>query len=440
MQNRTREKANKVFAGLLSIQLLAGSLLVFGGVLAGFAPAYSQPLSLPAEEAMDEDMAESDADINAAAAHLSPSAAAAADPEQTAFTLKAPGSLGKIGLSLPDAGFETGDGKMLKGSVTAEGGRSPLLYGSVQTIPKGTKVDLTLQVHLNSELSQKGQEVFARISRDVMGEDGSKVVLPGKWVAHGFVTRVDKQKRNGRDGFVDVKFDRIISPDGEYEVPFETAFSTKDNELKSAAKVVLRDTKFASIGALGGSIMSVQMTGLPVAISTYGISVGIGAGIGATYGLACAVARKGKICSVYPGDHVQLKLSEPLTLPGFNPLTLESARTRGHLDGLSLRVTNFKFEKDPISEDKRGRLLRVWVTASNKSKREVNLRNLRVVSDMDDIYAPHLSAAGMRFKHLAAGTSSSMIVPFSVDAKNHKYFLVLLKDVEGTELGRTPIN
>lgn len=338
---------------------------------------------------------------------------------------------------------ETFQGKpLLKGRVSTlpENNGSPLLSGSLQMVPKGTSVDLTLQCHLNSELSQKGQEVFARISRDVIAADGSKVVLPGKWVAHGFVTRVDRQKHNGRDGFVEVKFDKIISPDGQYEVPFETTFSTKDNELKSVAKVVLRDTKFATIGALAGSIMSVQMTGLPVAISTYGISVGIGGGIGATYGIACAVARKGKICSVYPGDHVKLKISEPLSLPGFNPLALDSARARNHLPGLSLIVADYKFEKDPLSKDKNGQILRVNFIANNRSKQTLSLRNVRVISDFDEVYAPHISAAMMRFKELSPGSSQNISLPFSVDSKKQKYWLIMVKDSDGTEQARVEIN
>lgn len=338
---------------------------------------------------------------------------------------------------------ETFQGKpLLKGRVSTlpENNGSPLLSGSLQMVPKGTSVDLTLQCHLNSELSQKGQEVFARISRDVIAADGSKVVLPGKWVAHGFVTRVDRQKHNGRDGFVEVKFDKIISPDGQYEVPFETTFSTKDNELKSVAKVVLRDTKFATIGALAGSIMSVQMTGLPVAISTYGISVGIGGGIGATYGIACAVARKGKICSVYPGDHVKLKISEPLSLPGFNPLALDSARSRNHLPGLSLIVADYKFEKDPLSKDKNGQILRVNFIANNRSKQALSLRNVRVISDFDEVYAPHISAAMMRFKELSPGSSQNISLPFSVDSKKQKYWLIMVRDSDGTEQARVEIN
>ncbi|HMY55518.1 MAG TPA: hypothetical protein PK671_21315, partial [Candidatus Obscuribacter sp.] len=51
---------------------------------------------------------------------------------------------------------------VLKGSISGgnnAGAPSPLLSGSLQMVPKGTTVDLTLQCHLNSELSQKGQEV-----------------------------------------------------------------------------------------------------------------------------------------------------------------------------------------------------------------------------------------------------------------------------------------
>ena len=427
-----------IFQGSHSIRVRAAGFLILLCLLAkvGSGPvqasenARSKPsidLELPDEPPLEMEEAASASDSSAGSG--------------SNFTVPGTDLLAGAAGTTGSAAF--GKRPVLKGSISGgnnAGAPSPLLSGSLQMVPKGTTVDLTLQCHLNSELSQKGQEVFARISRDVTAEDGSKVVLPGKWVAHGYVTRVDKQKHNGRDGFVEVKFDRIISPDGEWEVPFETSFSTKDNELKSAAKVLFRDTKFATIGALAGSILSVQMTGLPVAISTYGISVGIGGGVGATYGLVCAMARKGKICSVYPGDHVQLKLSEPLSLPGFNPLALDSAKNSSHLPGFSLAVTDFKFEKDPVSQDKRGQVLRLWLTAENRSRRSLNLRNLRVVSEMDDIYAPHLSAAMMRFQELAPGGRQFLVLPFSVDSKKHKYSLVLLKDASGAELARAPIN
>src|SRR3954469_18924726 len=59
--------------------------------------------------------------------------------------------------SAPAAGY------LLKGSVTSIGSPPLLLDGVTQELPPGTKVDLTLMCNLNSEVSQTGDEVHARV-------------------------------------------------------------------------------------------------------------------------------------------------------------------------------------------------------------------------------------------------------------------------------------
>lgn len=429
------------------------SALVLGSASIVYAPAIkAQGMELPPQPPIDEADAENHSLVSAA--HSKSAASTGGDSTRSQSTahdddtassaaldrpFAPPGDIKGLGLSLPGNDFMMPEGNVLKGRISADGGKSPILYGSVQSIPKNTKVEMTLKCYLNSELSQKGDEVFARISRDV-GDENGKVFLPGNWIAHGFVTNVDKQKKNGRDGFVDVKFDRIISPDGEYDLPFETSFSTKDHQLKAVAKTVYRDAKFATKGAIAGSLLSLQMTGLPLAVSTYGISIGIGATAGATYGLGAAMLRKGKIAANFPGDHIQLKIAEPISLPGFNPLALDSAKNKDHLDGLSLTVTSHKFEENPVTKDKNGLVLVVGFVANNDSKTPVKLSNLQVVSEMNDSYDLFIGAVGKNLPRLAPGKNLSITLPFLVDGKKLKYFLVLRNEPNGKELARTPIN
>jgi len=429
------------------------SALVLGSASIVYAPAIkAQGMELPPQPPIDEADAENPSLVSAA--HSKSAASTGGDSTRSQSTahdddtassaaldrpFAPPGDIKGLGLSLPGNDFMMPEGNVLKGRISADGGKSPILYGSVQSIPKNTKVEMTLKCYLNSELSQKGDEVFARISRDV-GDENGKVFLPGNWIAHGFVTNVDKQKKNGRDGFVDVKFDRIISPDGEYDLPFETSFSTKDHQLKAVAKTVYRDAKFATKGAIAGSLLSLQMTGLPLAVSTYGISIGIGATAGATYGLGAAMLRKGKIAANFPGDHIQLKIAEPISLPGFNPLALDSAKNKDHLDGLSLTVTSHKFEENPVTKDKNGLVLVVGFVANNDSKTPVKLSNLQVVSEMNDSYDLFIGAVGKNLPRLAPGKNLSITLPFLVDGKKLKYFLVLRNEPNGKELARTPIN
>jgi len=133
------------------------------------------------------------------------------------------------------------DLRLLKGQVSTFGGRSPLLYGTVQNIPEKTKVELVVPpgINMNSEISQKGDEIQLRIAKDIM--DGDKVLIPGGWYVRGLVTEVAPRRRGGRNGYVSVQFDKLVSPDGEHEVDFNANLSTKDNKLTSVLKVVGKD-------------------------------------------------------------------------------------------------------------------------------------------------------------------------------------------------------
>lgn len=330
------------------------------------------------------------------------------------------------------------DNSLLKGKVTAT--QSPLLQGSVQTIAPGTEVHLNLSGNLNSELSQKGDEVLARISVDV--RDGDKVLLPGGWFVHGYVTDAGSQRRLGRDGHVSVEFDRIISPQGDIELPFGAKFSTKDSQLKSIAKVVAIDSGYVGAGAFAGALLSVQMTGLPVAIGTNGYSVAIGAGVGATIGAVGALKRKGKIAAFYPGDELKLKVTEPITMPGFDPTAIPSAVKPKELKGLEITIIGKpRFKKDEHSGDAHSRLLVVDLLLDNHAKTPVSFMDLAVVSEHNQRYYPTF---GVDFKkwnqRVEPGSIEQATMTFSVDSPKKKYWIVLLDRATKEELNRVPVN
>jgi len=333
--------------------------------------------------------------------------------------------------SLPGA-----DGGYLKGRVEASPGL--LLQGSLQTIAPGTKVDLTLMGNLNSEVSQKGDEVFARVAIDV--KDGQRVLLPGGWYIHGVVSDVASQRRLGRDGYVEVEFDNLVSADGSIELPFQAKLSTKDSELKAIAKTLAIDSGYLTKGALGGAILSAQLTGIPVAIATHGYSLAIGAGVGAGLGAFGALKRKGKIASLYPGDEMHVTISEPLTLPGFNPAALLSAASKPRLANLDLLVSRSHFSKDPLG-DSQARILTIDLKVDNRTDKEFSFFDLAVVSDHNQRYYPSpLSDLTVWKKTVPAHSCQAGKVTFSVDSPKHKYWIVLLDRKNREELTRAAIN
>jgi hypothetical protein len=329
----------------------------------------------------------------------------------------------------------------LEGRVSQEGGLSPLLFGTIQTIPTGTKIDIKVCGNLNSELAQKGDEVWGQISTNI--QDGNRVFVPGGWLVHGHVTDAGSPHRNGRAGYVEVQFDKLVRPDADpakqIELPFDTKFSTHDKKLSAVGKVIMHDTRYAAVGAYGGALLAFQLGGVPLAISTYGIDIGVGAGIGAGIGLYGAYMKKGDICSYFPGDEMHLVTSGTITLPGFNPTSLPSAETPAETPHLNLTARNHRFAKDSLG-DKLTRELTFDATIYNGTARECSFFDLSVLSDHGQRYFPHVAMIEKMKQKVAPHSTASARLTFNVGGPERKYRLVLMDRVHNCDVAQADIN
>ncbi len=328
-------------------------------------------------------------------------------------------------------------GKLLQGTVIHEADRSPLLDGVVQTIPPGVDVNLSLNCFLNSEVSQKGDEIFAKVSVDV--KDGSKVMLPEGWYLRGLVTDATGQKRHSRDGYIEVTFDKLISPTGDIELAFPAKFSTKDHALKSVAKVAMIDTAIVTKNALKGGWLGLKMGGIPVAIASYGIVPGSTAAAGAAFGAFKAARRQGEIRSITPGDVIKLKTVEPISLPGFNVKALPSYQKAPPMRGAVININKCWFVPDV--RDKKAQLLKVDFTFVNETKRPYSFRDFIVTTNLGQKYFPEvLSPANYaQFKvKILPNTQERGIVTFNIDKGKSEYYLILM-DYNEKELSRALI-
>lgn len=326
---------------------------------------------------------------------------------------------------------------LLKGGVSET--ISPIAEdGSKNELPIGLPLDLTLMVNLNSEVSKVGDGVVAMVSVDV--KDGGKTVLPGQWFVGGTVTQVEHQKRLGRDGYVTVKFEKLVSPDGKYEIPIDVTASTKESTAKGIAKVVAKDSVYVTKGAAMGALASVQVTGIPLAIATHGYSVAGGAVVGSLVGLVAALKRKGNIATAINGDELKFKLDKPVMLPAFNAVALPSAAPIPKVNNLDVVVDKVSFRSDPFG-DKQSRILRVDFKMNNNTNREYGFSNLVVVSDHNKMYYPYiLGDFKERQKRVPAKSRQAGSMTFDVTSGKHKYWLVLLDHGNQKELARWLLN
>jgi hypothetical protein len=327
---------------------------------------------------------------------------------------------------------------LLKGNVAED--VSPIKTdGSKNEVPPGTPVSLVMAVNVNSEISKVGDDIVAMVSIDV--KDHGKVILPGQWWVHGKVSEVEHQRRLGRDGYVSVKFDKLVSPDGKYQVPIEASASTKESTAKSVTKVVAKDSLMVTKGAVGGAITSVQLTGIPLAVATHGYSVAAGAAAGAGIGLIGALKRKGNIASSLRGEELKFNIDKPLILPAFNEQVLPSALAPSKVENLEIVVNKASFGPDPFG-DKRSRVLFVGFKMDNKSDREYSFANLVVVSDHNQMYYPYALSTALkeRNKRVPPNSIEEGTLSFDVDSPKRKYWLVLMDRGNCEELTRVPVN
>ena len=164
--------------------------------------------------------------------------------------------------------------------------QSELFTGEVDYLEKKDVINMTVSQVLDGNYSFEGDEFFAKVTSDVMGDNG--VIIPKGTIAHGMIREASEAKRLGRDGYIDLSFDYLITPDGR-EIPIEGKMSTRLHPLKAATKIVATDIGYTAAGGVIGGLYAAQMLGIEAAIASQGYTVAGGAALGGAVGLGMAL-------------------------------------------------------------------------------------------------------------------------------------------------------
>jgi hypothetical protein len=259
---------------------------------------------------------------------------------------------------------ESGESPVLRSAITpTEGGESPVLRstitqtennrqqsptvntGDVRVVDPGTALDLVLSTEIAADETVEGDEFFGKIIKDVLVDD--RVVVPRGTVMHGVLSTLEGPKRAGRNGYINARFDYLITPDGR-KVPIEGNSTTRDSKGKAAAKVFGRAAGYTTVGGVVGTLMVLQYGGLAAAAASHGTALAGGAAIGGAAGLTIAMLMKGKSVMLQPGAEMQVKLSEPLKLP---TMTMPDETAEDYsIPDLKVKVAGMRFDRHPFDE------------------------------------------------------------------------------------------
>ena len=293
-----------------------------------------------------------------------------------------------------------------------------LYTGKTEKLEKKDVIEMTVSQVIDGSFSFEGDEFFAEVTGDVLGDKG--VIIPKGTVAHGIIKQTSEAKRLGRDGYIDLSFDYLVTPDGR-EIPIEGKMSTKLHPLKAATKIVATDIGYTAAGGVIGGLFAAQTLGLEAAIASSGYTLAGGAAIGGTIGLGMSLYRKGKNVLISPGDEIRVKILSNVELPVYREEALRQQEKT--YPGLDIRIANILYEKDPFGEVN---TLTLSLSISNMSDKSFAGMDLALVNDYNTIYNPSIFGdTKLLFSQFKPGDRRAGKISFAVNNVKHSYWLVV---------------
>lgn len=325
------------------------------------------------------------------------------------------------------------EGHAEKSDVYEQQLQKELFTGQVEHLERKDVINMTVSQVLDSNINMEGDEFFAEVTDEVKGDKG--VIIPKGTIAHGRISQTGDPKRLGRQGWIALDFDYLITPDGR-EIPIEGKMSTKLHPVAEASKIVVQDVGYTLAGGAVGGFMALNWLGLEAAIASQGYTVAGGAAVGGAIGLGMALIRKGHDVLIAPGDEIRVKINTTVPLPVYK----ESALMQHEMfyPGLDIHISDIKHEKDPFGEVN---TLTLTIMISNMSDKTFSGLDMALVNDYNSVFRPSIFGdTKLMFKQIRPGDKFAGQVSFSVDNINRSFWLTFYDRRKGTALTKISLD
>ncbi len=293
---------------------------------------------------------------------------------------------------------------------------SELFTGQVEVIDQKDVIKMTVSQVIDGNFSIEGDEFFAEVVSDVTGDSG--VILPKGTIAHGIIKEQSEAKRLGRNGYISLDFDYLVTPDGR-EIPIEGKMSTRMHPVIEAGKIVATDVGYTAVGGAVGGLMALNLFGIEAAIASQGYTVMGGAAVGGAVGLGMSLWRKGKDVLIAPGDEIRVKINSKVPLPVYKDTALKQHEV--FYPGLNIRITNITHEKDPFGE---ANTITLSLSITNMTKLTLSGMDLALINDYNNVFHPSIFGdTTLMFKQIKPGDRVAGRISFTVDNLNRSFWL-----------------
>ena len=292
-----------------------------------------------------------------------------------------------------------------------------LFTGEIEHIDEKDTINLTVSQVLSSGYTLEGDEFFAEVTSDVESDKG--ILIPTGTIVHGLVKFIENPKNMGRDGYVNIDFDYMVTPDGR-EIPIQASLSTKDNLVKGAAKTLATHAGYTLLGGVAGGLFALNTLGLGAAIASNGYTLAGGAAIGGVVGLTAAIIKKGKGFMIKPGDELKIKIETGFDMPVFSKDAFKQEEL--FLEGLNVRINSVALEKDPFGIEN---TIVLSLGIDNYTDYTFSTFDIALASNTEQIYFPSpFGDTSLWFKTISPGQRVAGKLSFCINDKKARHWLV----------------
>lgn len=310
---------------------------------------------------------------------------------------------------------------------------SKLFTGETKKVEQGTRLKMTVSNVLSSGYNQKDDEFFAEITNDLAAPGG--IVIPTGTIAHGKVHVLEGSKRLGRDAYMTLNFDYLITPDGR-KIPIEASMTTKRGAAASVAKVALQDTAYTVAGGVLGGFLAFKYLGLGAAVASHGYTLAGGAGVGAVVGATASLIRKGGEVLIAPGDEINVEVKGALNLPVMKEEVFKDEEKI--IDGLDVQIVSYRLEKDPFGEMN---TITLSILVDNRTDKTFSTFDMALVNDYKAVFYPSLFGdTSLWFVKIKPNSRMIGTMSFSVDNPKRKHWLVFYDSNTRKQLAKISVN
>lgn len=190
--------------------------------------------------------------------------------------------------------------------------QTPVLKGTVTTVPVGTAFEIITNSEINTKKNHVGEIFTATLNQPI--SVGSDIVIPAGSEVYGQVTYSEDAGRVGRNAIMEIKFTSVKPPYG-HKIPMIGKIVTKDNTgvLRggSLKQQLVKNVSSTAVTTVGGLAVG---TGIGAIAGEAGIGAAVGSITGGVVGLGYIIIKKGREVNLPIGTKMVVTLEQPLVV------------------------------------------------------------------------------------------------------------------------------